>query len=361
MKALMAAVYSYGFDGSVFWTTQTLDKPYEEQTYGKMFCKERKRFQEIYEIAKKCELKGVQILYDPFENTIDNSVATVYPFWANCVGRFGIPYTTTDSEIAFWDVRQAKYSSDEMVMDYLSKGLFLDGDAAKVLCQRGYGRYLGVDMGDDVIANTPLVYDLGIREEINEPFIWEDMGKNMPGANSYAPPGNGKWLEITVTDKKCEVVTGAYNFQNRCITPTMTRFENELGGKIVVMSLTLEGNHSQALYNYRRQRLFQELLVWCNDKYVFVKDNPDVFVIANETKDSTESEFLGMITLINLCEDDLEELTLHLPSHWQDVKEFAILDSNGIWKELSWERTDDGIVIYEEVKFCEPVYILAKC
>jgi hypothetical protein len=42
----------------------------------------------------------------------------------------------------------------------------------------------------------------------------------------------------------------------------MTRFENELSGRVVVMGMTVKGNLSQSLFNYRRKRLFEEMLLW---------------------------------------------------------------------------------------------------
>lgn len=359
MKAIMGAAYSYGFDGSVYQTQQLLDNPNEESVYGYMWSKERDRFNAVYDKAKMCELKGVELDYDPFWNTADRSFSTINPLWVMSVSRFGIPHTSLNSNVAFWDVRQAKYADDDTIMERLSKGLFLDGDAAKVLCDRGYGKYLGVEIGEDPVEGTSISYDLAAREVICDKFVPDSIGRNMTSAHMFAPPGNGRWLTITVTDEKCEVVTEAYTFQRKLITPAMTRFENELGGKVVVMGLTLDGNNSQALLNYRRQRLIQELLVWCSDEYAFVKENPDVFVITNESKKDVEKDFLGMITLISLCEDELDKLKLHLPPHLKKANDFCVLNQNGEWEKLSYTKTDDGIEINEKFEYCEPLYILA--
>lgn len=354
MIAMMSTMFSCGFDGSIFFINGLNSG--DEPVYGEMFANEMTRFNEIYRISKQCSLKGVEIDYDPFWNTADDSLSTINPLWIKSISRFGIPFTTLNSQVAFWDIRQAKYADHDAIMDRLSKGLFLDGDAAKCLCERGYGKYLGVEVGGDVIANTPLVFDLGAQEVICERFISENKGRTMAPAHTYCPPGNGKWLKLDVTDEKCEVVTEAYTFQNKLITPTMVRFENDLGGKIVVMSLTLDGNNSQALFNYSRQRIIQELVSWCSDEYVYVKETPDMFVVVNEANDKN-NDFIGVLTIINLCEDELNSVELHLPENWKIAEKLCVLNKDGEWKEVSFERTDDGVILYTEFKFCEPEYI----
>lgn len=359
MRAIMSTAYSYGFDGSTFQTQQLLDKPNEETAYGKMFAEERNRFNIIHRIAKQCELNGVQIDYDPFWNTVDSSKSITEPLWTGCISRFGIPYTTLNSTITFWDEIQAKYADDTTIKEHLSKSLFLDGDAAKCLCARGYGKYIGIEIDGDVLENNTIVYDLGAREIICEKFIHDDNGRNMPSAHMFSPKGNGKLLKINVIDKRCEIISEFYTYQKNYISPAMTRFENELGGKVIVMGITLDRNNSQSLFNYRRQRLIQELITWCSDEFVFVKEAPDVFLITNKAVNPQESGFLGMMTLINLCEDTLNDTELHLPPQWKNAS-FSILDKNANWHELNFIRTADGIIINEELKYIDPIYILVK-
>ena len=359
MAAIMSTVYSYGFDGSTFQTQQLLDDPNEETAYGKMFKKERKRFNEVHRIAKQCRLKGVQIDYDPFWNTVDNCKSTLSPLWVDCVSRFGIPYTTLSDSVSFWDERQTKYYDDDVIMKQLSKGLFLDGDAAKQLCMRGYGKYIGVEIGEWVLNGTKIGYDLAAREVICEKFTHLNKGKNMPSAHMLAG-GNGKLLNMTVTDERCEVISEFYTFKKELVSPAMTRFENELGGRIVVMGMTLDNNVSQSLFNYRRRNLFQYLLKWCCDEYVFVKDAPEVFIIVNEAENPIESGFFGMLTITNLSEDELDEIDLHLPKKWKALSDFKMLDHNGEWNDIEYERTEDGIKIKNKLADITPMYILGK-
>lgn len=358
MNALMGTMYSCGFDGSTFQVASLLDEQTEETAYGKMFDRERTRFNAINKLAKKCELSGVGLCYDPFYNTYDTSVKDYISLWSHCIGRFGIPYTTLESDVAFWDVRQAKYSSDEEIITALSKGLFLDGEAAKKLCERGFGKYLGVSVGKDVTEGNNLIYDLGTREVICEKFANDGNGRNMHCAHLLSIEGNGKMLELTVTDEKCEVVTEYYDGLKNYICPTMTRFENSLGGKIVVMGMTLDGNRSQALYTYRRQRLIQDLLSWCSDSFWYVKDAPDVFALLNLPKADDCADFKAMLTLVNLCEDSLDEVKIHLSNTMENVSEIYYVDINGERVPVEFEKIGNDVLIKKNVNYLLPEYLI---
>lgn len=361
MKTLMSIAYSYGYVGSTFNTPQLLDDPNEEKAYSTMFKDERGRFNALYNAVKGCDIKGVEICYDPFWNTVSGNASreVVNPLWIRVLGLFGIPYTNRDAEIAFWDVRQAEYSDDETVRKYLSKGLFLDGDAAKALCRRGYGKYLGVEIGDDV-AIPPLCYDLGAREVICKEFRTEGKGKHMPSAHMFSVGRNGKLLKMTVTAPGVEVISEEYNYKKELISPAMTRFENSLGGRIVVLGITLKDNLSQSLFNYRRKRLFEQMLEWCGDSNLFVREEPNLFTVVNEARDADEKGFLGIVTVVNLGSDTVNGVTFHLPKQWKGAKEVLTLNKNVEWESVSCANEDGELAVDSVFGYCEPVYLMIK-
>ena len=46
--------------------------------------------------------------------------------WVKCIGLFGIPMTTEDADIAFWDAPQATYADDATILRQLGRGLLLN-------------------------------------------------------------------------------------------------------------------------------------------------------------------------------------------------------------------------------------------
>ncbi len=345
MRALLGTVYSYGYEGSVLQTQQLLDDGNEETAYGKMFAEERRRFAEVSRLAGNCLHRGVSVPTDA------GHVQGRTPDFVPCLSYFGIPYTTLPAQVAFWDAVQASYLDDAAILGQLKKGLFLDGAAAKKLCERGYGGYLGVSVGDEAITGKQ-IYDLGERDVIRDGFAKDSVGRNMPSAHMLAN-GNGKLLKLTVTDPACEIVSDAVDFRRNVLAPSMTRFVNRLGGHVVVMGMTVAGNFSQSLLNYRRQKLFDELLIWCGADFSFVRNAPKVYLIEN--KPASGADFAGMLTAINFCEDALPSLLLHLSADLRGRVPYCI-ERDGSRRKLSYRETDDGIEITEELPFLRPLY-----
>ena len=366
MRAMMSVVYSAGFDGSTFQTQQLLDDPNEEPAYGRMFRSERRRFAAIHKIAKQCVMRGVEIGYDPFWNTVDQSVGAPRPLWARPVGLFGIPYVTTPQRVAFWDVRQARHCDHETVLAYLSRGLILDGAAAAALVERGYGKYLGISVANEDVASGALQYDLAAREVLKDHVLPTLTGRHMPSPHMFCKGNNGQLWRITVTDPACEVLTELVSFAGEVVAPVMTRFENELGGRVAVMGVTLyhekhkKDNLSQSLYNYRRQRLLQELVDWCGGDYVAVVGDANVMTVMNEPADAQHADFRAMITLVNLGNDRLDRVHVKLPSHLETVNEVSYLNRSGAWIRQSFSQKGDTITVERPLGFGEPVCLLLR-
>lgn len=351
----MMSAYSMGFDGSTFQTVQILDDKNEETAYGKLYAKEWRRFSAVSRMARQCTVRGVEITYDPFFNTIEYRGGR--PFWIRAVSLFGIPVTTLEAPVAFWDWRMARYAEHETVIKYLSKGLFLDGAAAKELCSRGYGKYLGVEVGKEIFGNQLHPSDHCAREIILPPFDVYSKGVNMWAGNQDAAGRKGTTLLLAVTDPGAEVITQICSFRQEPVCPGLVRFQNELGGRIVVQAMTVQNNMSGSLLNYRRQRLYQALIRWGSDDAVMAENEPNIYIIENESKDGS---FVGMLTVTNLGEDPVESLKLHLPPRWQKAASFRKLDRQGQWIPFPWEKDGDTLTVSEPLEYCEPLYILAE-
>ncbi len=354
MKAFMAIAYSSGVMGSTFQTQQLLDDPNEETAHAQMFADERARFNELYRTVKECERVGVSLPYDPFYNTLDSAPGEEDPYWCRALNLFGIPYTTKETETVFLDERLLKYATEEEIMRYLSGTLFLDGDAALALCKRGYGSYLGVNVGEDVAKTGNVRYDLGARDIIKAPFNKLGKGKHMPSTHMYAPVGNGILRELTITDPKTEVISEEYTCDQSLLSPSMTRFRNSLGGRVIVMGMTLKGNRSHSLFNYRRKRLFEEMLIWSHADVAFVKNEPCVHMIVNQN--TRNNDFSYLVTMINLGADTIQNISLYLPNELRGRKILS-LSSSALWEEAKTEPTECGVTVLHPLACCEPMYL----
>lgn len=353
----MGAAYSMGFDGSTYQTIQILDDKSEEMAYGERYVRERERYNAANRISKQCQVRGVEITFDPFYHTLETSSS--YPFWTRSVSLFGIPYTTLEAPVAFWDHRMARYADHETVIKYLSKGLFLDGAAAKILCDRGYGQYIGVKIGENLKEGL-LRHDHTAREVLCPPFDQYSKGSHMWAGNQDAGGRDGIPLRMDIVDPRVELISQIYTTWQEPVCAGMARFENELGGRIVVQALTIEKNQSAAMLNYRRQRLYHALVKWCSDDCVLAENEPNIYVIQNEAVDPEDSGFIGMLTLNNLGDDPVDGLKLYLPPKWQKAKCFKQLNMAGQWVPVDWERTEDTLTVEDTLTYSDFMYILAE-
>ena len=196
-------------------------------------------------------------------------------------------------------------------------------------------------------------------EKIVPPFESDGGGKIMPIAHTYANGHNGKLLKLTKTSDKCLTVSQAFTFEHEFISTAMTYFENDLGGKVIVMGMTLKNNISQSLFNYRRQRLFNDLLIKCGCDFPLVKDSPNVHLIANKAKDEKAAGFKYMVTLINLGDDTIKDLKLYLPKNMQSLTPYR-LKIDGTWEKASVTVDGEYALINDQLDYCEPLYLLFK-
>ena len=350
MKTYLGITYSHGFIGSVFQTQQFLDNPVEETAYNKMLKSEHARLTELIKTAAGCTPMGVEIPYDPFYNTVDENKK---PLWVKTITAFGIPFQTTSAKTAFLDATSAKYLDGEVLKRYFSGNLFLDGDAAYELTKRGYGKYMGVSVGENAITEM-LLFDFGAKEVIEAPFDQYTVGKNMPAAHNYASGKNGIARTMVPLDEKTEIISQIYSSERKPLVPAMTRFTNELGGRVVVMGMTLKNNGSHSLFNYRRMGLFGRLLRWCGEELPLVQDEPYLHLIANQG--GGDKDFSYQLTVVNLGEDTVHEVKLWLPEAMRN-REVLYLTLEGKWEKAEAAEIEEGICIKHPLEICEPLYL----
>ncbi len=147
IRSLMTTAFAYGFDDSLFYATQYLDDPAEEKGYLTMFRDEVKRFAALKEAVKGTVVSGCEIIHRPFGHIYNpykgGNPGVPFNEWVRVAGRFGIPCTSGNGTVKLVSGNLAAALSDHEIEELLRGGLFLDGEAAHVLSQKGWGDWLG--------------------------------------------------------------------------------------------------------------------------------------------------------------------------------------------------------------------------
>ncbi len=88
-------------------------------------------------------------------------------------------------------------------------------------------------------------------------------------------------------------------------------------------------------------------------------ESPEIYTIALKPKEEN-GNLLGMLTLINLGEDDAERVRVHLPPALCASSAFSTLAEDGSEIPLPLEKTEDGIRLLLPIRHLEPVYIIMR-
>ena len=97
----------------------------------------------------------------------------------------------------------------------------------------------------------------------------------------------------------------------------------------------------------------EDLVEWCGGDYASCVGLANVFTVMNEATDRESSGFFGLVTLVNLGEDCVEEPRLRLPKTWRALSKIELLSRDGSWTECSFKTFEKGVVLNKKLSFGE--------
>lgn len=158
----------------------------------------------------------------------------------------GIPcayHSTNEQSIGLTalDEYSASFLTDEQLKDLLSKRVFLDGGATRVLIERGYGEYIGVNSAKlmPVIVNA---------EKINLFTRKDNTYIRIP---SRIPVNCWFDLELLHSPK----ILSEFLLPDGRVYPAMVTFNNSLGGKVAIYPA--KDDWGDGFFNHYRTKLFK--------------------------------------------------------------------------------------------------------
>lgn len=204
----------------------------------------------------------------------------------------GIPTTYSPMPVSVLTGETARCFSDEELMDLFRQGLMLDGAAADILIQRGFGKFIGISsMGE---CGTP--------RELGEIFSCEEIplesehkvcyttctlfGKSGP-VRFYRPVSAG-----------AEPAAWFVDCDRQHTTPSLLYFTNALGGRVAVHALGMENAASPTYFSPERKIELQNIIRFLsNDAPEFLADpGPEAWPLAWR-KSGEKSEIIGCFNL----------------------------------------------------------------
>lgn len=310
LRALLYSVMSMGLTNSLIYAIPYLDKPLDDTGYLQMYKDNAKRLEALIQARQNCSLTGLYFPYTPEYASMTRTFQMMPE--QTFAARLGFSYTTLPQKTAVLAGQIAEFLSDQELLDILSKGVLIDADAADILQKRGFGKYLGVKINP---ARQMRVY----RQRILPRFASAEAGNDVYFFYAHVLLGDGKWRAARkMVLEGAESVVDYIDHNDKTISPSITVFNNSLGGRVAVIASFLPNNQSSAILQLRMQLFFHKLFTYLNGEEfdASITDRPDIWCLANRSADSRRL----LVTLTNLSDDKQDGLCLHVAPCWNGKK-----------------------------------------
>lgn len=306
------------------------NSPYFEPAFAKMLKKQRPYFEGLMKIApQRHTQKGIGLRFEP-DSVVDtptNKQNLSDYFWPAFVlhdflGNSGFCSTYDESPVTFLAGDSVYSLTDEEITAYLKKNLILDASAAAAMVDRGYQKMIGCRIAD---MDVPF----GAEYFKDEKFCGQYAGTY--ASLKDTPLSDVK--KIVDADPQAKVLTTLTDHDLQEVCPAFTIFENELGGKVAVMTLivgtaVVDLRH---FISYQKQYTMRQILNWMDPAVVpvFVEE-PSGFAV--QYNDDGKQVFCSFI---NTSYDISEELLVTFGDTALDLANAQYLGDDGVLRPLS--------------------------
>lgn len=344
LESMATLALSYGCDDLQLYALHYLPDPLIETGYLTMYRTNRARFQTLRAAVRNSRVSGIEIVSRADAGMAsawtDNGIADTGlrgGYLASLLfSRLGIPYTSRDGVVkALIGDATPRILSERDLLDLLAGPLLIDGAALRVLAERGLGALAGVEVAEDrpLDFNMEIVRDIADFRDLAGQTIYSMAYLNFGVEKAdivatRALPGTGVLTDYALWDNTRDTPDPR--------RPGILRCVNRLGGRIVVLSSSLDTRASN-LYGYQKRDLLRRLFRWLSPESMpaAVRDQPNVSLTANiDRQDRTLT-----LTLINLCSDTATRLSLDMAPVFTGWA-LEVLDGSD-WRtaDHSWDDT----------------------
>jgi len=208
----------------------------------------------------------------------------------------------------------------------LAGGALLDGSAARVLHELGYGALIGVEPGEKIDSlSLPLAAE---RDD------------QAPDASPDDPVYMALW-SVGADEHDCfhplrllEGATAAswlVDNDGKAVFPGMVLFENQAGGRVATHAFDLSRNAHPCFMNWRRRSQLQRVIRWLGRGRVDLIADGGAWMIPVR-RDFDDYVFIAVLNVEN---DGWDYLELAFESDWPAGKtRFELLDESGVFGEV---------------------------
>ncbi|MCP5537507.1 MAG: hypothetical protein H7A51_14900 [Akkermansiaceae bacterium] len=172
----------------------------------------------------------------------------------------GLATTYDESPVSALTGQIPRALSDDTILRLLGGGLFLDGEAASILVERGFGAEIGVaGLSADVGINDPLLAPLAAEEHMHPGFDGAENNYLTCLLPSFSH--DARFYPAELLDG-AEVVSRLVDNERRVRQACMIAFENERGGRVVTHLWKLSSAWGAGFKHAKRATQLQAAVRW---------------------------------------------------------------------------------------------------
>jgi hypothetical protein len=259
--------------------------------------------------------------------------------WSSCVmERMGIPmyFSAKKGGAVFMDGPADAYMTDEEIMELLRGPLFLAADTAKRLIDRGFGKYLGVDI---------------------KPWEGPVTSGEILNINGNTVKAQQKVCQLIPLNDAVRADSTVFHLRDGKIReplfPGVTIYKNELGGMSVVFSGTPKSNYNIveafSFLTESRKRQLVSLIKEAGQLPIYYPGDAEVYFRAAECPDGKL-----MAALFDLSLDVLDEIPLVIE---RPVNKVERMQPDGTLVECSFRREGERLIVETMAGVLDPTIL----
>lgn len=230
--------------------------------------------------------------------------------------RYVTPENLEEVTCVALDAFTAGLLKDEEIRIVLAKGVLMDAGAAGLLTERGFGEYLGVEVGECMpcISSSELLHTM----------------RHQDGSPVRVPSriDGGKWNRLRLKGAReiSSLITPAGEEY-----PGLTEFQNSLGGKVTIYAGN--GAVGDGFFTTYRVKLLKQICSELSGDRAVMVDNASYMLLCVKKRKKEMALFVA-----NLTADRVDRLAIRVPER---VKSACLTDSAG--RNLNLEITENEI------------------
>lgn len=205
--------------------------------------------------------------------------------------RYVTPEHLEEAACVALDACTAALLKDEEIRKVLTKGVLLDAGAAEVLKRRGFGEWLGAEVGETMECISASELLCTMRHQDNSPVRVPSRIEG--GKWNHLLPKEGKELSRLITPEGREY-------------PGFTEFQNSFGGRVVIYAGN--GAVGGGFYTNYRVKLLKEICERLSGGTGVIVDNASYLLLCVKKRKDEMALFM-----VNLTADKVEKMNIRIP------------------------------------------------